>query len=326
MKFLAHLLAGLALLCATAAAQAQDYPNRPLSLIVPFPAGGAGDVTARKMLPHLQALMKQPVIVDNVPGAGGSIGVAKMLKAPADGHVFMLGTVSDTALAPMAIAGVKYTGESVRLVAPITQTPFVLLARQSLPVNNIDELVAYGRNPANKGLFYGTMGAGSSFHLVAEDFLTQADFKMTPVPYRGLAPIVQDLMGGQVDLVFHPFGGNVLELVAAGKLKALGVTGAARNPKLAQVGTFDESRFIEAFHHSIWTGIFVSAQTSDAVVSQLHTWANDAARNPEFVQYAQQVGTDLFSPPLTQTQADLFYRAEVERFRKIARSVQLQPQ
>lgn len=320
-------IAAVALAASAVLATAQAvYPNKAVFLVVPYPAGGPLDITARKVLPALQASLGQPVLVDNVAGASGSIGVNKVLNAPSDGYMLLAATLSDPVLAPLTIAGIKYKAEDLRLVGQLSYNPFVLLARTSLPVKNAEEFVAYAGKPGNRELFYGSIGPGSLFHLVTEDFNAKASIRMTHVPYKGLAPMVQDLMGGQVDVAFYPLAGNVFDLIESGKVKALAITGGARHPRLKDVETLNESKVVKDFNHTIWPGIFVPASTPEPVVARLNAMIADIVRSPEFRKFCEESGTTPTDPPMSLAQAAQFYSAEIARIRAVAKQVKLEPQ
>src|SRR5260221_7408768 len=185
-----------------AAAWAQPYPNRPIRLVVPFPAGGTTDVLARAAAQKLTENMGQPVVVDNRPGAGGNIGAELVAKAAPDGYTLLMGTVGTHAINPSLYPRMPY--DAVRDFAPVilvAGVPNVLVINPALPVNSVQDLIAYAK--ANPGkLNFASSGNGTSIHLSAELFKTMAGVQMTHVPYKGSAPALQDLVGGQVQLMF----------------------------------------------------------------------------------------------------------------------------
>lgn len=295
----------------------------PTWIYVPYPPGGPADITARKVLPQLQKSLGGTVLVENVAGAGGSIAVQKVLAAPADGKLMILGTITDAVLTPLSLKAAKYQGESLRMVGLLSQNPLVLIARPDLPAKDAKELVALARSNAGKGLFYGSIGRGSIFHLVTEDFAQQAAVKLTHVPYKGLAPLVQDLIGGQVDLAFYPLAANVFDLIKSGKVKALGITGNARAPQLPQVPTFNETGITRGFDYSMWPALFMPAQAPVAEAQRVNEAVAALLASPEFLKFCEETGT---TPAKAMSLADTerFYKAEMVTFRKVAANIRLE--
>lgn len=322
------LLAALAVLTTVAAtapsvwAQA-DAAKTTTWIYVPYPPGGPADITARKILPQMQKSLGGTVLVDNLAGAGGSIAVQKVLAAPPDGSQMILGTITDAVLTPLALKVAKYQGENLTMVGLLSQNPLVLIARPTLPVGDAKELAAYARNPANKGLFYGSIGRGSIFHLVTEDFAQQAQLQLTHVPYKGLAPLVQDLMGGQVDLAFYPLAANVFDLIRSGKVKALGITGHARVPQLPNVPTFNETGLAKNFDYSMWPALFMPANAPEAVAQRVNDAVRQLLVTPEFLKFCEETGTTP-AKPMSLAETDKFYKAETASFRKAAAAIKLE--
>jgi len=304
---------------------AEPFPSRTVSVVVGFPAGGATDVSARAMVPTLQRLLGQPVIVENVPGAGGSLGVQKALRAPPDGHTVFHGTASDTVLTPLAFASARYQAENLRLVAVTGTTDFALLARPGLEIQSVADLVAHVRKKGSRELSYASFGIGAANHLVMEEFRRKLGAAMIHAPYKGMAPVVSDLMGNQVDLAFFPVAGPVVAAIRAGKIRALMVTSSKRNPQLPDIPAADEVQAFKGFHFDIWLGVFVPASTPLKATASLHAAVTEAVKTPEFQQFSQTNGLTV---PATMDldHASRFYAAETARYRSIARSIRLEPQ
>lgn len=321
----AAAVAAMLLPIGTVRAQSPTFATRPISLVVAFPPGGATDTTARIVLPHLQKSWGQTVIVENLPGAGGSIGVQKMLNAAPDGNVLFLGTASDTALAPLAIPSVRYKAESLRLLGYMGQSEFVIVTRSGLTeVNSLDDLVTYMRNASNKELTYASFGNGSIYHLIGEDFKNRSGGKLLHVPYRGMSPVINDLMGNQVDIAFLPVAGPTVGLIKSGRVKPIALTGPKRNPQLQQVATVDESRQMKGFHHTIWMGLFGPAGLPNDAAVKVNTAVNEAIRTPEYLKFSAENGTSVPESGLTLRQAAKFYADESEKVRSLAISVKLE--
>jgi len=314
-----------ALLLAGAAAHAQSFPGKAITLVVPYPAGGGSDSMARIVAPELSRQFGQPVIVENVSGAAGAIGVQKVLSAPADGHTLLIGSPMELVLAPLSIAAAKYKPEDLRLLGSWGSTSMVLLARKDLPANNVEELTALVKRPGAKEISYGSIGPGSLYHLVAERFVQLSGAKMLHVPYKGGAPLVQDLMGGQIDIVFMPLAGNIPDLIASGKLKALGLAATSRHPVLNQIPLIKDTKGMEDFVFGLWNGLQAAKGVPEDVAARINKAAGEVVMKPEVRQAIQAQGSAPASPA-TLDELSRRYASDTERFRAIARSINLQPQ
>ncbi|MGV3493894.1 MAG: Bug family tripartite tricarboxylate transporter substrate binding protein [Ramlibacter sp.] len=264
-------LGGIALAAAVAAplaAQAQAYPTKPITIVVPFSAGGTTDILARVVGEALKNELGQPVVIDNRAGAGGNIGAALAAKANADGHTLFMGTVGTHAINQSLYKKLPY--DPIKDFAPLTRVamvPNLLVAHPSKPYNSVKELVAYAK--ANPGkVNFGSSGSGSSIHLSGELFNTLAKVDMIHVPYKGSAPAVTDLLGGQIDIMFDNMP-SAIQHVRAGKLKPLAVTTAKRSPQLPDVPTVAEAG-VPGYEATSWFGMFVPAATPAPVVAKLN--------------------------------------------------------
>ena len=250
--------------------------------MVPYPAGGVSDVIARTLNVTLSKHLGQPVIVENLGGAGGAIAAQKVLNSPADGHIIFQGGPNELILAPLSNSAVKYKSEEFRLVQMITINPMAVLARKDLPVNNGDELIAYAKKAADAGtpMTYASVGPGSMYHLLGEHMSKQTGISMTHVPYKGGAPAQQDLMGGLVDIFMTPFGKSHGQLVEEGKLKVVGVLSSERQAMFKKAPTLNESKALKGFVFEMWSGYFVRKDTPEAVVQALHKALSEVANDP----------------------------------------------
>ncbi|MDI1269414.1 MAG: tripartite tricarboxylate transporter substrate binding protein [Polaromonas sp.] len=305
-------------------AQSPVFPSRTVAIVVGFPAGGATDVTARVAQPHLQKAWGQTVIVENVSGAGGSIGVQKMLNATQEGHVLFLGTASDTVLAPLAIQSARYRTENLRLLGYMGQAEFAIVARPGLALNTLDDLVAYMRTPSSKELSYASFGNGSIYHLIGEDLKSRTGGQLLHVPFQGMGPTVTNLIGNQVDLGFLPIAGQTVGLINSGRVKAIAVTGARRNPQLPNVASVDESQHMKGFHHTVWLGLFGPSSLPADAAARVNAAVNEAIRSPEYLKFSAENGTGVPDPGLTLQQTTKFYVDETEKLRLLAKSIKLE--
>ncbi len=319
-------LGGLLMAASTiGTAWAQNWPSKPVSLIVPYPAGGPSDFFARKLQPDAAARLGQTMIIENIGGAGGSIGLSRLINAPADGHLLALGSPMELVLAPMAIQGVKYKPEDFRLVAQFASTTTVLAVRNSLNVKTVDELLALARKNPGTPLSYGSVGAGSLYHLIGEKFSQLTKVDMLHVPYKGIAPLLTDLMGGQIDMAFLPLAGSIPQSLSDGKVQGLAVTAKTPHPLFKQFPPMATMKGLEAMEFDIWAGVQVHKNTPEAVVNTLNKVFYAAAEAPDTRKALEGSGNAVLA---ARTPAELarIYNAEIERYRGIARSINLQPQ
>ncbi|ROZ71280.1 tripartite tricarboxylate transporter substrate binding protein [Ramlibacter sp. WS9] len=318
----ALVLAALACACT---AQAQGFPGKTLTLVVPYPAGGPADATARWLEPGLRKSLGQVIVVDNVGGAGGALGIQKVLGAPADGHQFLMGTPSDVILTPLALTAVKHRPEQLRLVGLATRAPLVLVGNMQLSARSVQELLSGAQRPGARELSYGSLGAGSLYHLLAEDLSARQKIRMTHVPYKGVAPLLQDLMGGQIDLAFLPAAGNLGDLIQHGKLRAFAVTDGQRLARMPEVPTMNEALVTQDFVYEIWAGLFVPRAVPADAAQRLNTAVNDALQDPDYRRQVEATGANV-GARLGLAEADSYLADQTARYRRIAQAVKLEPQ
>jgi len=264
----------------SAFALGQNFPARPVRVVVPFPPGGGADALARIMAPKLTEIWKQQVIVENRPGASGHIGADFVAQSPADGHTLLM---SSTA---------SLTESNVSQFAPVTlvsASPYIVTAGPKLQVSSVLELIAVAR--ANPGkLSFASSGTGAASHLSAELFKSMARVDLLHVPYKGTGPAVTDLLAGQVDLLFAP-SQSVIQHVRAGKLKALAVTGAKRSETLPELPTVAESG-LPGYEAVGWFGLLAPAATPQPLVRQLSIDANRVLSDSQTRARMQALGAD----------------------------------
>ncbi|HQS00116.1 MULTISPECIES: tripartite tricarboxylate transporter substrate binding protein [unclassified Polaromonas] len=266
-------LLALALIASSlfSAAQAQTWPAKPVKVIVNFPPGGAADQLARAIGTPLAEALSQPVVVENRGGANGNIGGEAVAKAPADGYTLLMSSGGMVSVNPHLYPKMSFNpAKDLVPVAAAARVLVFLEVKPTLPVNNVKEFLAYLK--ANPGkLSFGSPGNGSSPHLAAEMLKAQTNSFAVHVPYRGAAPAMQDLLGGQLDFMFDP--GIGLQHVKAGKLKLLAVGSAKRSPLFPDVPTLDEAG-LKNFDADTWFGFYAPAGTPPAVVSRLNQEIN----------------------------------------------------
>ena len=269
-------------LCAPLLAWAQSWPSaRPITLIVPFTPGGNVDFAGRVLATRLQERLKQNVIVENVAGAGGIVGVQRAVQATPDGYTLLIGVDSPISIARFVTpSAVRYDPQ--RDLAPIgmlNAAPMIIVGRPGLPANDFGELLRLARTQPGK-LSYGTSGVGTVLHLAMERVKILAGIDILHVPYKGGAPIVTDLIGNQVDLAMLVTVAT-LPQVKSGKIKAFAVTTQQRVPKAPEIPTLTEFAELRGFDMVAWTGLFAPAKTPAAIVERLNAELNQALGSPE---------------------------------------------
>ena len=272
----ACLLASAAILPAALAA---DYPMRPLTMVVPYAAGGGGDVLARAFADKLKQRLGQAVLVDNKPGAGTLIGSEFVARAPADGHTLLL-TTNSLLIAPILNPAAKFDPlRDFAPVLPLASIAIVMVAHPALPANNAGELIAYLKKNPGKASF-GSSGTGGITHLAGELFKARAGVAMTHIPYKGAAPALTDLIGGQIDVFFDAMI-TANPHIKSGKIKALGIGNAARWDGAPAIPTIAESGLPD-FAVSGWYGVLAPAATPPALLERLNAAANEVLADAEF--------------------------------------------
>lgn len=327
MKPVLHLAGLLLALASSSVSWAQSYPSKAVTLLVPYPAGGLSDVIARKVSVPLASEIKQPAIVENLGGASGSIAAQKALQAPADGYTVFQGSPNELILAPMAIAAIKYKPEDFRLVQRISTAPMAILARKDLPANNADELAAHIKKMAAEGkpVSYASVGVGSFYHLLGEHMSKQLGAAMLHVPYKGGAPAVQDLLGGQVDIFITPYSPSQVAMHKEGKLKFVTSLSNERQPLIPQVPSVTESRALKTFTYKINTGYFVRKDTPQPVVDALHRSLTKVLFDGDLRKTLIGMGQEV-SDPLRPEETAKAYNDEIKLYQGIARSIGLKAQ
>ncbi|MFT3800227.1 MAG: tripartite tricarboxylate transporter substrate binding protein [Burkholderiaceae bacterium] len=317
----AALAAGGTLGLPRAAGAADPWPARPVEFVVPFPPGGPVDVSARTVTQAVSALWQQPAVVDNKAGAGGIVGAQLAAKQPADGYHFFFPAIHH-AILPSLRGNLPYDIEKDFVpVAMITVFPIILVARPTLPVNSVAELIAYAK--ANPGkLTYSSSGVGGGTHLAGELFASMTGTKLLHVPYKGSAPAMADLLGGQVDLMFSD-APTATEQIRVGKVRALGISTKARSALMPEVPTIAEAG-VPGYESNSWTALVAPAGTPAPIVARVNADMVKVLNDPATRDRLLKVGAE----PMPGTPEDLkrFLHAEIAKWSKIIREANIKPE
>lgn len=313
-----HILAAAAALPAARFAWADTWPTQPLKVIVPFPAGGSTDILGRMVAEQLQKQFGKPCVVENLPGATGTIGVNAVARAKADGHTLLMGSVGTMVTNHFAYEKLPFGMDAIAPVINLAETPNVLMVRENLGVNSPQELVALMKAQPDK-FQYGSSGIASSSHISCELFKARAGVNAVHVPYRGGAPMLADLMGGTIDFSIDQISSS-LKLIQAGRIKALAVTSRARSKQLPDVPTLSES-LLPGFVAAPWFCVGAPAGTPQPVVAQINASLNNMLADPAVLARLEGYGV----LPVGGSPEDLagLVQREAAQVRELSRRVNL---
>ena len=314
----------LGMLALSPAALAQSYPTKPVTMIVAFPAGGGSDVIGRMVGKSMQDSLGQPVIVENVVGVGGSLGVLKAANATPDGYTILAGSPLELIYTPLGVAAAKNKPDDMRMAALVGHTPIAIAVRKDLPVNTLEEFMQLAKS-ADKPLSFGSTGIGSLYHLMAEKALQISGAKGLHAPYNGLAPYLKDLMGGVLDFAVVPLVGPVLGAIEGGQIKALAVASPQSIARLPKLPPAKNTKGFEDYQFSIWIGVQASPKTPEAQVAAIHKAVYAGLANPDTRKSIEASGT-VIAEPMNLAQLDSFYKKEATTGAAIAKSINLQAQ
>lgn len=319
MLFLANcfrLLGVASLIAASAATQAQAWPERPVRLVVPFPAGGATDLVARVIAQRVSRDIGQQVIIDNKAGAGGTIGSAEAAKATADGYTLLLTTSSTHAISPHLMPRLPYDPlKDFTPVAHLADAASVVLVTQSLPVKTVAELIAYAKKHPDQ-LNYASSGNGTIVHLTTEAFKAQAGIFMTHVPYKGTALAIPDVVAGSVQVLIDAIPSGMPH-VKSGRLRALAVTGDKRSALAPELPTVAEAG-LPGFSSVTWFGLYAPRGMHADLVARVHGAFEKAAHAPDVVESLAKLGVEP-SPLGSPAQFAAMVSADSQRWARIIR-------
>ena len=322
-NFMKTALAGItlaALAAAVPALAADAYPSKPIKLVVPFPPGGPTDVMGRVVAKLLSDKLKQTVVVENRPGAGGNLGTDAVAKAPADGYTLALSAVSSLAIAPALYPKLPYNvATDLTPIGRVGITKGAIVAHPSAPFNDLKGLISYAK--ANPGkLSYGSSGVGTANHLAGEMLASVAGIEWTHVPYKGTAPLVQDLLGGQLPLSIESSLSSASPNVKEGKLKAIAIISGTRSPLLPNVPTVAEQGY-PGFDVAIWFGLVGPAKLPADVVAVLNKAVVEGLKTSEVAERFASIGAE--PAPDTPAEFAAYIRAEQQRWAKVVRDAKV---
>ncbi|MGB7543032.1 MAG: tripartite tricarboxylate transporter substrate binding protein [Burkholderiales bacterium] len=324
MKFLTRLLvcaaalaAGAALAQSPSTSSGQAYPSRPVHMIVGFPAGGPADLFGRVLAQAMSANLGQQIVVENKSGVGGVLGIDAVAKAVPDGYTLGFNNQGSVAMAPFALSTMPFNPQrDLALITTVVKVPEVIVVHPSVPVNSLAELIAYAK--ANPGkVNYGSAGAGGITHLAGELLKAEAKIDIVHVPYKGAAPAVSDLLGGQVQMAILDVP-VVLPHIRSGKFRALAVTSAKRAPSLPEVPTTAEAGYPKVISDN-WYGLVAPAKTPPEVLRRIHAAAIAALQSPALLEQFAKVSGIAF--PSTPEEYAVFLSEEQARWSAIIRAI-----
>ncbi|QIL83473.1 tripartite tricarboxylate transporter substrate binding protein [Diaphorobacter sp. HDW4A] len=309
-------VASCALALPFAATANDNFPNKPITIVVPFSAGGTTDILARVIAQDLGKQLGQTVVVDNRAGAGGNIGGALAARAPADGYTLFMGTVGTHAINEALYKKMPFNpGKDFQPLSRVANVPNLLVANPNQPFRTVPELIAYAK--AHPGqVNFGSSGSGSSIHLSGELFKMMAKVDMVHVPYKGSAPAVTDLLGNQIAIMFDNMP-SAISHVRAGKLRPIAVTTAKRSPELPDVPTIAEAG-VPGYEATSWFGLFTTAGTPKPVVDKLSAALAKSLAAPAVRNKIKEQGGEVVSE--TPEQFAAFIKTEADKWAKVVKA------
>jgi tripartite-type tricarboxylate transporter receptor subunit TctC len=308
------LLPWLAALCSFTA-QAQDFPNKPVRIVVPWPPSGNVDITARAVAPALGDALGQQVIVENRAGAAGTIGSAAVARSTADGYTLLLGSSGTITAGPAVFKSLPYDPvKDFVAVGGIQSVPIVLVAALKTPVANFQDYVALAKKKDGQ-LSIASAGSGSSNHLAIELLIRQANLKLLHVPYKGSGPALTDLLGSQVESMMDQLTASIGH-IRDGRIKAIAISSKKRSPLLPEVPTLDESG-VKGYEASTFTGLFVPSGTPPGVIDRLSQGLRKALQVESVRERYRQMGVELIE--MSQPEFAAYVREDFDKWRRVAR-------
>jgi len=325
----AAVLAGASQLAAAQAPAATPAPAptiaSPLSLIVPYPAGGGSDITARILAEPIGRELSATVVVENIGGATGGLAARKMLNAPADGRLFYQGSQNELILPPLTIKSTGYQSSEFQIVHPITTTRLVLVVRKGLPVNTLQELVDLARaRSASEPLSYGSPGIGSLYHLVPDSMAKLLSVKFNHIPYRGGAPLMQDLLGDRIDFTVMAFSTTMLPAVQAGHYRVIANMSRDKPRELAHLPSVSDMPVFKDVDFASNAAYYVKKGTPEAIRQRLNTAIGNALSSPAVIKALEGDGRRV-PPRMSIAEAEGFFQQELAKYRSVVSLTGFQP-
>jgi len=301
--------------------------NKTITLIVPFQAGGHVDGIGREIAPALGDALNQTVVVENIPGAGGTIAAQRLLDAAADGNTLMLASPSQLVLAGIVNRSVKYQSEDFKPIHMVGTSPHAIMLRSGLPVNDIDDLVQLAADAARKGepLNYASVGVGTLSHLLGEELARRIGSPLVHVPYKGGAEAMRDLAGERIDILINVYTAQQIGLAADGRFKFLVALSSARQPLLPDVPSADEAAGpLQGFYADVWSGVFARKDVPDSVISSLNLAMSKALAQARIRKaLLDHSAMNVAQPQPSPAEVAKEYAAGVEQFRNLAKAAGL---
>lgn len=319
---LSNMCTATVLAVAASFAQAQGAApalaaGSPVALIVPYPAGGASDITARILAGPIGQALAAPVIVENIGGATGAIAAYKVLSAPADGRALYQGSQNELILPPLTVKSTRYQPDDLEIVHPATTTRLVLVVRQSLPARDLQEFTALAQaRKSSAPLTYGSPGTASLYHLVSESMAQRAGVAFNHIPYKGSAPLMQDLIGERIDFTVMAYSTTMLPFVQEGRYRILAHLSKDKARELPQLPSISELPVFKDLDFASNAGYFVRKGTPVDVRERLNAAIGSALASPAVVKALEDDGRRV-APPMALREAQDFYRGEVAKYRQM---------
>jgi tripartite-type tricarboxylate transporter receptor subunit TctC len=304
---------------AAGASFAQAWPDKPIKMIVPYPPGGANDITARIYGQHLSTLLGQSIVIDNRAGAGGEIGAEVAARSPADGYTLVFAAIGSLTIHYVAATNKPYDLKND--LVPVSMgagVPLALAVRSGLPVNSVKEFLAYARAQKN-ALTYGSAGNGSTQHMTGEYFKQAANVNLVHVPYKGSGPAMTDLLGGQIDLVFETLPALSAHMNNP-KIKILAITSGARSEMLPELPTLAESG-VPGFDVTTYYGLLAPKGTPKAIVDQVSNAMQSLAKKPEVQAAMKKAGADAIAT--SPERMDAMIKGEIDKWARVQKTAQV---
>lgn len=306
------------LLLAPSLSAANDkYPSGSVTMMVPYPAGGPSDTIARSLSGPIGEQLETQVIVENVGGATGSIAANKVLSAKPDGGYFFQGTANELILPPLTNSAIRFKPDQFQSVHPITTSNLVLLVKQDLPVKSIDDFIKLAKERASTApLTYGTVGVGSLYHLVTERISKTIDAPLIHAPYRGTAPAMQDLAGGQIDFTIMAFSKTMKEMEKDGRYRIIAVLSKEKPEILQEYPSLSDNKMFKGFEYTTGSAYFVKTGTPEYIIDKLNKAIAQAVQDPSAIKLLEGDGR-VVSKPKTPAEAKAAYLSEIKMYEEI---------